>query len=66
MLARQRVCDAVAAACRPIRITLAAIGVELVRLEHRSLRGSASSASASLNALLTRVHPAGLVPSGSK
>ncbi|PPQ40802.1 recombinase family protein [Rhodopila globiformis] len=65
--ARQRACDAVAGllAGQP-RITLAEMGVELVRLGHRPPRGGASWAPASLNALLDRVRLAGLVPPGSK
>jgi Resolvase, N terminal domain len=65
--ARQRACDAVAGllAGQP-RITLAEMGVELVRLGHRPPRGGASWAPASLNALLDRVRLAGLVPPSSK
>jgi hypothetical protein len=65
--ARQRACDAVAGllAGRP-RITLAEVGVELVRLGHRPAGGGASWAPASLHALLDRVRLAGLVPPGSK
>ena len=65
--ARQRACDAVAGllAGRP-GITLAEMGVELVRLGHRPPSGGASWAPASLTALLGRVRLAGLVPAGSK
>src|SRR3954469_13426940 len=65
--ARQRACDAVAGllAGRP-RITLAEMGVELVRLGDRGPCGGACWAPASLNALLDRVRLAGLVPPGSK
>ncbi len=65
--ARQRACDAVSGllAGRP-GITLAEMGVELVRLGHRPPSGGASWAPASLTALLGRVRLAGLVPAGSK
>jgi hypothetical protein len=65
--ARQRACDAIAGLLggRP-GITLAEMGVELVRLGHRPPRGGVSWAPASLTALLERVRLAGFVPPGSK
>jgi hypothetical protein len=65
--ALQRTCDGVAGLLtgRP-RITLAEVGVEMVRLGHRPAGGGASWAPASLHALLDRVRLAGLVPPGSK
>nr|WP_294544740.1 recombinase family protein [uncultured Rhodopila sp.] len=65
--ARQRACDAVAGlVAGRTGITLAEMGVELVRLGHRPPSGGASWAPASLTALLGRVRLAGLVPAGSK